>query len=451
MGKRLGLLWVCWVAAACSPAPSGLTVDLRTDMRAVEDFDSVQTEVSSTRFTTTAASGRVTNTPVTSGADLLRGVRVADLPDLGNGTWYVRVSLLAPTTHTPVLQRTTELTLTTRYALTVVIARSCVTVSCPQTGDDPAATECRGGACVTPRCAPETPEFCPPPQCTTDNDCHTGTCGRGTCADGACLVTRDDTACAGGSCRFDYTCVGVPDASITDAGPSDAGPIDAGHDVGIVDAGSCTARETLCTNAADDDCDGLQDCADPDCDMQACDDGNACTHHDHCSASADACMGTAIACVDEPCRAHACNGTDTCSSTNAPDLIGCPDDGNPCTADFCASGTCAHLAVADDTSYDGMYYHRCCGGVPTQTGTDSHCDSCGNDCGGQGCFTFLGIASCRCPVSDAFCTDRNRGFCYDSGDGNGWLCQPQDPTQCSAGQSYCPNPGPRHFCFFGSC
>jgi hypothetical protein len=129
-----------------------------------------------------------------------------------------------------VAQRAVSLHLAGRYALTVVLARSCTGVVCP-TAAAPLLTECSGGTCVSPTCSPETPSACPMPDCTVDGDCAPpGHCGRGTCASGVCLFTPDDAMCGmGGTCGADFQCSARLDAGGTDAGATDAGtsPIDA--------------------------------------------------------------------------------------------------------------------------------------------------------------------------------------------------------------------------------
>lgn len=54
-----------------------------------------------------------------------------------------------------------------------------------------------------------------------------------------------------------------------DMGPMDGGVDDGGPDAWIVDAGQdasmCVGHLEVCNNGIDDDCDGLRDCADPDC------------------------------------------------------------------------------------------------------------------------------------------------------------------------------------------
>src|SRR5579862_4508672 len=69
-----------------------------------------------------------------------------------------------------------------------------------------------------------------------------------------------------------------------------------------------------------------------------CDDGNACTYGDKCSAGT--CAGTAITCTDsttDPCHHLTCNGTATCASSP---LTGAAcDDHNSCTKnDTCSNG-----------------------------------------------------------------------------------------------------------------
>ncbi|MDO9015710.1 MAG: hypothetical protein Q8S73_09600 [Deltaproteobacteria bacterium] len=74
-----------------------------------------------------------------------------------------------------------------------------------------------------------------------------------------------------------------------------------------------------------------------------CDDGNACTHSDACSAGA--CGGTPVVCASDPCATRACAGTATCAVTPHPG-VAC-DDGNALTnRDVCsAAGACVGTVV----------------------------------------------------------------------------------------------------------
>jgi len=101
----------------------------------------------------------------------------------------------------------------------------------------------------------------------------------------------------GGDSDGGFTDAGDPDGGLADAGEADAGPADAGDlDGGLADAGSpdgglpdagapdggpprsCVPRETDCQNGADDDLDGLTDCADDDCDGKLCRVGTLCAN-----------------------------------------------------------------------------------------------------------------------------------------------------------------------------
>ncbi len=222
--KNLPALALLVVVSGCA-APSGLTIDARTDFRPGAEFMSVQTEVSATAFVSAAPEGMVASRPA-AGGDYARGVRVDERPSLPPGDWYVRVSLVGAS-GTRIAQRTVAVHFTGRYALTVVLARSCTGVVCPSV-DAPSLTECSGGVCVSPTCSPETPEACPVPECTSDLGCTApGPCARAACASGVCLFAADDTACgAGGACGADLRCVPIGDAGVApiDAALRDAPP-----------------------------------------------------------------------------------------------------------------------------------------------------------------------------------------------------------------------------------
>ncbi|MHB8876926.1 MAG: hypothetical protein ACYC8T_24785 [Myxococcaceae bacterium] len=74
---------------------------------------------------------------------------------------------------------------------------------------------------------------------------------------------------------------GDPDGGAPDGGDPDGGDFDGGSpDGGDLDAGppvpACVPREADCSNSADDDLDGLTDCADGDCAGQTCRAGAVC-------------------------------------------------------------------------------------------------------------------------------------------------------------------------------
>jgi hypothetical protein len=140
--------------------------------------------------------------------------------------------------------------------------------SCGRICPGAAGTGCRAGNCFELNCGDG-----------VDNDTDGGT----DCADLACL---------GATCATDFNCGGNDvDAGVdagTDAGfdpdaGMDGGELDGGADAGM-DAGTdagviifCVPKEAACDNGADDDLDGMSDCADPDCDGKTCATGTVCT------------------------------------------------------------------------------------------------------------------------------------------------------------------------------
>lgn len=222
-GALVAALALAVTSAGCPSSSAGLVIDVRTDFTPGTDFVAVQTEVSPTRFASSAPEGMVAHREVIGG-DYQRGVRVHELPDLAPGSWFVRVTLLSASEER-IAQRTVSIRLSGAYAITVVLARSCVGVVCPPAAG-PSRTECNGGLCVDPECSPANPSACPPPACTVDADCAAlGPCARSSCASGACLFGPSDALCAESeACGPDFRCSPRSDAGASDAGQPDAGP-----------------------------------------------------------------------------------------------------------------------------------------------------------------------------------------------------------------------------------
>lgn len=71
-----------------------------------------------------------------------------------------------------------------------------------------------------------------------------------------------------------------------------------------------------------------------------CDDGNACTHTDHCSGTSNTCLGTPITCAgSNPCELKTCNGTSTCSVAPAAAGTSCRASSGPCDAAETCNGS----------------------------------------------------------------------------------------------------------------
>ena len=78
----------------------------------------------------------------------------------------------------------------------------------------------------------------------------------------------------------------------------------------------CAVATEICNNLVDDDGDGQIDCADTDCDGQACNDEDACSTGESCSGGL--CRGgSAITCNDSNiCTDNHCNPASGCYYTN---------------------------------------------------------------------------------------------------------------------------------------
>jgi len=114
--------------------------------------------------------------------------------------------------------------------------------------------------------------------CVTGTACKASACKETSCED---LIDNDLnglTDCADPSCLGATCGTALPPAGNCGLLPGDGGlgEPDAGPDAGWVRA--CYPRESNCSNAIDDDGDGLVDCLDPDCDGLTCMSGTVCTN-----------------------------------------------------------------------------------------------------------------------------------------------------------------------------
>lgn len=302
-------LLACALAGCAASGPIELSVDLKTDYQAGEDFFAVRVELLDVAADEAAMLARVDTLPE---GDLLRGARVAELTGLTTGSRVVVVTLLDATRDT-VASRRTRIELEQDTAITVLIGSLCANVVCPRDGDDADATECISGRCVPPRCGTEAAEECGPPACDVDADCPRSVdCGEPVCVDRECFVRPMSDRCrVGERCDVRTGCA----------------------------RGLCDEREVSCDDGIDDDCDGLTDCEDPDCLGAACDDGARCTEGDVCTA-AGRCEGAPVECDDNnDCTDDSCDEGMGC--VHEPNEAPC-DDGVWCNgADRCAEGTCS--------------------------------------------------------------------------------------------------------------
>ena len=154
--------------------------------------------------------------------------------------------------------------------------------------------------------------------------CATASNGNGTCTcpgTGKALgdATAKETTCAD---ALDNDCDGQVDCADADCRPAVAGAFGSACATGALVAnakcdffGQCVCpggqtRETTCNDGQDNDCDGLLDCQDPDCDGQTCGSGSGKV----CSGLACACPGGSVEVCNDGTD-NDCNGKADCDDT----------------------------------------------------------------------------------------------------------------------------------------
>ncbi|HYV20322.1 MAG TPA: hypothetical protein VFC25_14955 [Verrucomicrobiae bacterium] len=221
---------------------------------------------------------------------------------------------------------------------------------------------CQGGQCAATGTT----------ACDDGNPCTTDVCDPAT---GGCLflpISCDD----GNGCTAD-SCDVATGQCVHSASPCDDG--DACTDDLCDAAGQCQHTPTVCNDGnvcTIDSCDPATGCtASPGPDGKICDDRNACTSQDRCSAGQ--CVGVPLHCDDgNTCTVDSCDPREgRCRNLTVPDGTSCDDhdactqgdqcahgqcisggpppacdDGSACTRDSCdpATGSCRFLAVACD-------------------------------------------------------------------------------------------------------
>jgi hypothetical protein len=296
--------------------------------------------------------------------------------------------------------------------------------------------------------------------CTTGDSCDgNGACvSVSVCDDG--LPCTDDfadelNACAcdnpisfvgqvcddGNSCTSGTVCDGVGGTAANCNGGTTAAPGTPCDDANACTSGDVCDNAGVCSGGGAPNCDDSNPCTDDSCNpgtgvcdninnTAGCDDGNACTTGDACSAGA--CTGgTPVdcndnnACTDDSCNpgnglcqnvnntagcsdGNACTTGDTCSGGACVSgaAVNC-NDSNPCTDDSCDSltGLCGHLnntAGCDDGS--ACTAGDVCSGGACVGGTTVTCND-GNGCTNDACNPANGL--CEFVNNTASCNDGN--------------------------------------------
>lgn len=255
-----------------------LSVDILTEFVPGAEFDTV---------VLTLPNEAPMRFPAFEGVDYAMGTRLADLVR-AEGDFLMTGALTL--NGVVVVEKAHLVTLQTDLGITFLFQRSCQRVAC---GD---GETCLSGTCTDNRCTPETPMFCPPPECTNATTCPESLCGERSCVSGTCLRSDDGSCGEGLYCIPDIGCLPRPGNVGTDAGTDagmDAFTPDAGSDAGAdagcepeSDAELCATRGRVCGRATGTDrCGGVRDL-----DCGECDAGNRCA-----GATCEPCLAT-------PCR-----------------------------------------------------------------------------------------------------------------------------------------------------
>ncbi|APR88448.1 Thiamin-phosphate pyrophosphorylase [Minicystis rosea] len=273
--------------------------------------------------------------------------------------------------------------------------------------------------------------------CNDGNACtQTDTCQAGVCTGGNPVTCTASDAChAAGSCNpATGMCSNPSKANGTACSDGNACTQTDTCQAGVCTGGNpvtCTASDSCHVAGTCNPATGM--CSSPSkADGSTCNDGNACTQTDTCSAGV--CGGTAYTCTPTSCQqSSACNGNGGCTIVNKSSGAACPDDGNPCTADTCdGAGACQHPSKADGTSCGtgqvcggGTCAAQCfIGGMLIPAGTVNPANAC------QVCTPQSSTTGWSSRANGTSCNDGNA--CTQSDSCQAGVCTGGNPVTCTA-------------------
>jgi len=265
--------------------------------------------------------------------------------------------------------------------------------------------------------------------CTQFEACASGVCG------GAGVTCNDQNPCTDDACDPASGCVFSANVSACDDGNACTGP-DACADK------ACAAGSTkVCDDGSPctaDSCDAATGNCLHGAQSGACDDGQVCTGNDECVAGA--CAGAPLSCDDQnPCTQDTCDAKKGCAhAPTAAASVPC-DDGNACTiGDVCTAGACAGAAALDCNDDNVCTDDSCaeksgCVHVDnTASCSDGNACTTGDTCAGGTCVA--GSSTCQCQKTADCAAKEDGDLCNGTLICQGSTCQidPATIVTCAA-------------------
>lgn len=194
--RIMALVVALGCACGSEPAALELSVDLRTDFVPSVEFSGVRVELVDEGIQRESLAGN---------ESYVEGRRVADIAELPPSERRTVAVTLVGGDGSAVARREVAVAQSDDLAVTVVISRDCLNVTCDAVGG--LVDRCLGGRCVDPECVEGDEEACLEPACTVDADClPMASCATPTCRSGVCLYDPDDSCAAGEYCDAERGC-----------------------------------------------------------------------------------------------------------------------------------------------------------------------------------------------------------------------------------------------------
>ncbi len=268
MARFLSLiaLFSSTTTVGCSDDGVSVIVDLKTDLVPGVEFSRVETAIVDEPALGAPVTVRTAQElSVELAQPFIDGRRVAEFSGVPEATTLLRVRLFDARGR-ETTERFTRVAVAGDTAVTVLLTRNCVDVTCPSDESATGLQACLDGACVDERCSPETQEFCPDAVCspaTVDTDCPMrADCATATCDDGVCLYGSAASACDSDEwCNPEVGCESIP---VIGGDAGNDGGVDGGDaEMDTGPAGECDEQPAgAACGASGQVCDGRGGCQD---------------------------------------------------------------------------------------------------------------------------------------------------------------------------------------------